>query len=158
MKKILACCLFLIFILSVCAGAFAKTIIIKSPPKTKVIKTVPKKTVMVKRYYYPKTTVVIVGKPFVVRPWKWRARVRVIVAGAPVRVYPHPSAAIIVTVLRDSEYDAIKRQNKWALIKFDGKEGWVNMDQLEVKKLESLKSDGGEGLEEESVPVEPGNE
>lgn len=158
MKRYIAVVLLLLFVLTLCAGAFAKTVIVQGPYRTKIVKTYPRKTVIVKRYFYPKTTVLIVGKPFVVRPYKWKARVKVIAVSAPVRVYPHPSSSIITNVIRDSEYDALKRQGNWVFVKFEGREGWLSLDQLQVKKLEKVAVDKSENLQEENVPVEAGSE
>jgi SH3-like domain-containing protein len=146
MKRMISILLAFAFAFAVCSTAFA----IIQRNTTVITKTGVRKVIIVKRYYYyPKKTVVIAKRTVVYRPWKWNARIRIMVANAVLRAYPHPKAAALVSIQKDREFDTGKRVESWYLIKVDGKEGWVHRDAAKIIKEEkNVKPGLFEKLEE----------
>ena len=148
-------------------GPHKGIILKKGPYRGTVIKKGPRKVVVVKvkrkRLYYPKKKIVIAGKPFSYRPWKWRGRIRVIKADVPLRAHPHHGAAIIKRIPKGNIYQVLSRYGNWYLIRWQTKtwyggvkahQAWINADAINVLEVEEVKAEEGEDVEEAEVEVE----
>jgi|GEM_PF-2224183 len=158
-------------------GAHKGVVIKKGPHKGVVIKKGPRKVIIVKgkrkRLYHPKKKVVIVGKPFTYRPWKWRGRIRVIRAGAPLRAHPHPGSAIIEQTPKDKIFKVLAKNEDFYLVTWKSKtwyggekvhRAWIHADAVDVLEEMEVKAEEGEELEvveeevEEEIEVEDAEE
>lgn len=156
-----------------------KTVVRKGPHKTVIVKKYPKKAVVVRRggrnvvvvkvrkprAYYPRRKVIIVGKPFWYRPWKWRARTRIIVVEAPVREHPNADAVVIAKLPEGKQYEVVERYDDWCKLRWRAwyggvKTGWVKADNVEVLEVKEVEVKEGEDVEvveveeEEEIEVE----
>lgn len=116
-------------------GPKHKTIMVKKGPRPVVVKKGPKHgVVVINKHYYPKRTVIIVNKPFHYRPWRFIGRV-VIIAPAVIYTYPHPSSVVLINVSAGAQYQVIEETDGWYRVKYDGKDGWVQKDKVDVTEV-----------------------
>jgi len=146
MKKIASYIVIIIVSLSLISGlAYAraavvrgpkhKTVIVKKGPRPVVVKKAPGHgVVVVKKVWYPRRTVIVVGKPYHYRPWRFMGRI-VIVAPAVIYTYPHPNSVVVISATGGTEYQVIEEVDGWYHIRSEGKDGWVQKDKVDVTEV-----------------------